>query len=522
MPWTAKDAKKHCKSCDPSKWAKIANSVLKQCQADKGSDCEGRAVRIANSRAKMEEEVEALITLALEDLKKELEEEQDEDFEGKDDDDNNDDDDDDEGGDDDNEDDDDKDLGDKKGLRLIAFSDGPVTLEGTRQGKDGPISTVQMLRSGKFEHPWYGTLNFDETVFDNFIKNFEAGIPYGEFAIDFRHMSSGGAAGWIQKIFVERDKKKKGAKCNLFADVEWTPDGERAIRNKEYKFFSVEFTDQHKDSETGKLHGPTIYGGGLTNRPFIKKMRPLALSEDGKEMGVEFDEIVEKESEEVNEDMKTLEEIRKEIDDLNKKLSDVMVKLEEKPDDEEAKTEFTDTRKALDELRVEMDTALEAAEAAAKTKDDEIKGLQDTVGKLGESQKSLLEERAEERKVAREERIKGHVKEFRDMGISPAVCEITEKILLAEGASTISITLTDAEDKEEKLDLTQAFGKVFETLPDEAKVDTSERSKSEKAHSKFEERITVDDVHKHAKETGKSFEEALIELQLGGKSFEDD
>lgn len=53
MPWTAADADKHKKGLKPAQkaqWAKIANGVLKSCTAQKGSDCEGKAVRIANSK----------------------------------------------------------------------------------------------------------------------------------------------------------------------------------------------------------------------------------------------------------------------------------------------------------------------------------------------------------------------------------------------------------------------------------------------------------------------------------------
>lgn len=53
MPWTARDASKHKKGLTPAqqkKWASVANAVLAQCEKDKGSDCEGKAIRIANSQ----------------------------------------------------------------------------------------------------------------------------------------------------------------------------------------------------------------------------------------------------------------------------------------------------------------------------------------------------------------------------------------------------------------------------------------------------------------------------------------
>lgn len=53
MPWTVADVDKHRKGLNKSqkkKWCKIANGVLKTCMADNGKDCEGMAVRIANSK----------------------------------------------------------------------------------------------------------------------------------------------------------------------------------------------------------------------------------------------------------------------------------------------------------------------------------------------------------------------------------------------------------------------------------------------------------------------------------------
>lgn len=55
MPWTASDADKHIKGLSDSQksgWAKIANNALSECQKKGGSDCEGYAIRVANSKSK--------------------------------------------------------------------------------------------------------------------------------------------------------------------------------------------------------------------------------------------------------------------------------------------------------------------------------------------------------------------------------------------------------------------------------------------------------------------------------------
>lgn len=53
MPWEPKDAHEHKKGLtadQAKKWATIANAVLKQCREQNGTDCDGKAIRIANSK----------------------------------------------------------------------------------------------------------------------------------------------------------------------------------------------------------------------------------------------------------------------------------------------------------------------------------------------------------------------------------------------------------------------------------------------------------------------------------------
>jgi len=53
MPWTVSDVDSHKKGLTPvqkKKWVSTANSVLKDCQSKGGKDCEGKAIRIANSK----------------------------------------------------------------------------------------------------------------------------------------------------------------------------------------------------------------------------------------------------------------------------------------------------------------------------------------------------------------------------------------------------------------------------------------------------------------------------------------
>jgi len=53
LPWIVKDVDRHKKGLTPTqkkKWVNIANGILKDCQKKGGKDCEGKAIRIANSK----------------------------------------------------------------------------------------------------------------------------------------------------------------------------------------------------------------------------------------------------------------------------------------------------------------------------------------------------------------------------------------------------------------------------------------------------------------------------------------
>jgi hypothetical protein len=58
MPWTVKDVPRFTKkaktAAQKKKWVSVANGVLKDCQTKGGKDCEGKAIRVANSKFEME------------------------------------------------------------------------------------------------------------------------------------------------------------------------------------------------------------------------------------------------------------------------------------------------------------------------------------------------------------------------------------------------------------------------------------------------------------------------------------
>jgi hypothetical protein len=133
------------------------------------------------------------------------------------------------------------------------------------------VGWIHALPIGKYEHPVYGELEFTPEKVNDFalsVKNRVRGIDPD---IDYDHKATDGkAAGWVKDAKVEGD--------GLHLQVEWTKAASEAIKNGEYKYFSPEFDDEWTDGK-GQKHTNVLFGGALTNRPFLKDLLPVNLSE---------------------------------------------------------------------------------------------------------------------------------------------------------------------------------------------------------------------------------------------------
>ena len=161
---------------------------------------------------------------------------------------------------------------DTKTLRVVRHIGDLKVL---RDGGEKPCSDIQIIRTGDFEHPFYGDFSITEKDFDDIIRNFDEGSR--DVPIDYNHQSLGWdpeaakAAGWVTKVF-----KKDGG---LWATVEWNDDAVEYIENDEYRYISPEFEQNARHKETGEKLGTCLYAAALTNRPFLEGMAPVALAE---------------------------------------------------------------------------------------------------------------------------------------------------------------------------------------------------------------------------------------------------
>lgn len=136
----------------------------------------------------------------------------------------------------------------------------------------GAPAEIEVLYKGKFNHPSHGDFEITDRDLEELVANQGTGI---DAQIDVDHKASKGdtrAAGWIKSVRRDGDR--------LYAAVEWTPYGQGLVSTKEYRYISAEYGNV-RDDATGKYQeSKRLRAATLTNRPFLKALKPLTLSDD--------------------------------------------------------------------------------------------------------------------------------------------------------------------------------------------------------------------------------------------------
>lgn len=176
---------------------------------------------------------------------------------------------------------------------------------------------IEIFRTGKFLHPWYGDLVFDKAYLEKIVENYNKSCHPTDVSFDIGHdPDKAGAIAWVRKDVDEPlmvvSKMKKDAFGNdmeyfaLIAKVNLNSEGAKLIKGKRYKFFSSEIHPNYKSyelfsktvvDEEGNAKevdyqmsevGPVLLSGGITNRPFIIGMEPMSMSDSGNEKSMMF------------------------------------------------------------------------------------------------------------------------------------------------------------------------------------------------------------------------------------------
>ena len=131
-----------------------------------------------------------------------------------------------------------------------------------------------ILKTGQYYDPRYGDFKVTPKLLEALKKNFDDNVLGIDVAIDLNHNPAGGAFAWIKSLEIEGN-----ALYMVIKDV--TEEGKKILKEKIYKYFSVEFGifDCVKKGKKMSIHD-VLKGVALTNRPVIKGMKPTFMSED--------------------------------------------------------------------------------------------------------------------------------------------------------------------------------------------------------------------------------------------------
>lgn len=277
---------------------------------------------------------------------------------------------------------------------------------------------VQVLRVGKFKHPRYGEFEITNQTLSEMKNNFDANVRGIDMSFDYFHDSDKEASAWVQKL------ELREAGTELWALVDWTPKAEQKLSERELRYFSPDFAFAYTDPEKGSTFTNVLFGGGLTNRPFVKEMKAIVAAEN-----------------KGDETMTELEKLQKELADqktANLKLSEDYKAAEAKlaampaapaPDKvKELEAKIAELQAELAKAKGEADVAL-----AEKKKADEAKMLAE---KTSEFNVMLSEGKA--CAAQKDAYMKGDMKEF----IAKA-----QPVNLKASGSSESVTLTEDDTK---------------------------------------------------------------------------
>lgn len=131
---------------------------------------------------------------------------------------------------------------------------------------------IQAMPLGEYEHPLHGKIEITPERIQRFAANVKAQVRGTDLDIDYDHKAkTDEAAGWVKDAEARPD--------GLWLAVEWTKDALTKIKNKAYRYFSPEFVDSWTHPKTKQKYNDVLFGGGLTNRPFLKDILPINMSD---------------------------------------------------------------------------------------------------------------------------------------------------------------------------------------------------------------------------------------------------
>ena len=391
-----------------------------------------------------------------------------------------------------------KEASESKLYRLKTLS-SQIQLNEQNFSSKKPISEIEILHAGEWEHPQYGTIRITNEDIDRFINSFNDKVRTVDLAVDQEHMPEKGAAGWFKTL----KKVFEDGKTKLKASVEWTKLGTQLITDGIFKYFSPEFDFDYEDMETHEQFENVLLGGALTNRPYFKSLAPVMLSEN---MFAGFTNLNIMKGGEKN--MLTKDELKAKLVEDAEFVLPAEATEEEKKAFEEVKAEVT---KEAEEKEEKEKADVEAKEKAKKTAEEM---------KKEEEMKKMKNQKMSEQFISKAD----HVKELNEvkskMGVLEAklrFAEVTEQVegYIFSESNINGVLLPKNKDVAVKLIMAltpkaaELFTEFVKGLPKvSAKLFKEEGGEGVSADDKGGRREA--EIAKKMKDTGMKYSEALV------------
>lgn len=246
---------------------------------------------------------------------------------------------------------------------------------------------VQVLRVGKFKHPKYGDFEITPKTLSEMKQNFDKRVRGIDVAFDYYHVSDEDASGWVKALELSEDGKE------LWAVVDWTPKATKKLAERELRYFSPDFTFKWSEPESGKTYNNVLFGGGLTNRPFVKEMQPIVADESKIESEIPMTEL-EKAQQAAKDAEARATKAETDLTEANKKLAEAIKLTEGGGQAEALKKQIADLQAQLAKLEGENQVMMKekklTEEAAATAKKESEFNVLLSEGKAVAAQKDAF------------------------------------------------------------------------------------------------------------------------------------
>jgi len=164
-------------------------------------------------------------------------------------------------------------IGKAKEMSELAEVNFIVLAENDIKDDDIDDHEYEILKVGQYYDSRYGKFSITAEILDTLKKNFDQNVLGIDVAIDTNHDPDKGALAWIKELAIKGDTLVMKIK-----DI--TSKGREVLKEKAFKYFSVEYAPFTKVEEGKKTVIPNVLKGvALTNRPVIKSLSPTFLSE---------------------------------------------------------------------------------------------------------------------------------------------------------------------------------------------------------------------------------------------------